>query len=466
MAATATDLKQSQDDSSQARPGAMKMAHRSWTWRLPVALVAIVAFVLADAAADLPNFNPDESRWISRAHYLSDLRDPFGPTWADQYMTRGQPPLGSYVMGAGLLLQGRDLETNPPWDFALPWEENIALGHKPVAADLAAGRRTSAALVALTAVAVLLVAQTFVTRAWAIGAGLLYAVHPFTVYVGSIAMADALFGFLVALAALAAAALARRPGWGRAILLGALLGLGGATKLSPLVVAFGLGVAAVVAFVVAALRERRIPPRAARFAMYGVLVGLVAVPTFVAVYPYLWLDPIERTRNLFDFRVEEMAAQASDWPVMAVPSRAEALHRVGANFTERFSLTGAIASLLGGRGAPAPLRFAEFALALIGIALMAGLAAWSGPYSARSLAFAVLAGQSLVTIFAMRSEFDRYHVPIGILGTIATAVALRWLVRVATDLPFGRTAGRAEEPIATAATRLAAPAPMKSEDGP
>ena len=135
-----------------------------YTEIIAVLAVALLAFALADAAARWPNFNPDESRWLSRAHYVAALAEPFGPTWADQYMTRGQPPLGSYAMGIGLLAQGRDLQTNAPWDFSLTWEQNIALGHKPGPADLAAGRRTSAALVALTAVALIGVARVYLVH--------------------------------------------------------------------------------------------------------------------------------------------------------------------------------------------------------------------------------------------------------------------------------------------------------------
>ena len=120
-------------------------------------------------------------------------------------MTRGQPPLGSYAMGIGLLAQGRDLRQTRHGTFSLTWEQNIALGHKPVPEDLAAGRRTSAALVALTAVALIGVARIYLTMPWAIAAGALFAIHPFTVYIGSIAMSDALFGLLIALAAWAAA---------------------------------------------------------------------------------------------------------------------------------------------------------------------------------------------------------------------------------------------------------------------
>lgn len=412
----------------------MRAWRRSWAPFIPIALIAILAFALADAAAQLPNFNPDESRWLSRAHFLSALRDPFGPTWADRYTTRGQPPLGSYAMGVALLVQGHDLDTNPPWDFALPWEENITLGHKPVPGDLAAGRRASAALVALTALAIIAVARTYLPSAWATAAGALYAVHPFTTYIGSIAMADALFGLLIALSTASAAGLGRHPTWRRALLLGALLGLGGATKLSPLLVAAGLAGASIASLALPAIRERAIPRQSARFALFGIAVGLAAIATFIAVYPYLWPDPVGRTGNLVAFRTEEMAAQASDWPVMAVPTRAEALRRVFVNFTERFSLTAAIPAIDQAGSAAASVRYLEVAIPLLGIAMMTGMAVRAGPYSARSLALAVLGGQVTVTILGMRSEFDRYHLPMAILGAIAAAVSLRWLVGAAAGL--------------------------------
>lgn len=384
--------------------------------------------MLAANAAHWTGFNPDESRWISRAHYLADLADPFGSTWDDQYMTRGQPPLGSYAMGAALQLQGQDLQTNPPWDFSRTWEENIAIGNKPSAADLLAGRRFSAMLTALTTIVLIFIAHAFVAMPWALLAGLLFALHPFSTYIGSIAMSDALFGLLIALAALAAAALAREPGWKRAALLGTLLGLGGATKLSPLAVAFGLCIAS-VALLLLALAQHRLLDSARRYAGYGIVVCLTALATFVLVYPYLWPNPLERSGHLFAFRVEEMAAQASDWPVMAVPNRLEALRRVGLNFSERFSLSDQVASWLGIGEAPFPLPQAEVALSLLGVALMALLALRAGPYSPQSLVFAVLGGQVVVTILGMRSEFDRYHLPMALLGAVASAVALEWLLR-------------------------------------
>jgi hypothetical protein len=393
-----------------------------------VAAVAICAFLLANDAARLPNFNPDESRWISRAHYLADLADPFGPTWDDQYMTRGQPPLGSYAMGLALVLQGRDLETNRPWDFAIPWEENIAAGMKPVPEDLAAGRRASALLVAATSLAVIVLANVFVSAPWAIMAGAIYAVHPFTTYIGSIAMADALFGLLIALAAVAAAGYGRHPSLPRAALVGVLLGLGGATKLSPLAVAVGL---CVLLLGVAAYRylAERDSASALRTAASGAVILVAAAVAFVAAYPYLWQNPIENTRRLIEFRTVEMAAQASDWPVMAVPSRWEAVQRSGVNFFERFNVADRGFTVAGLGSASGPVRAIEVGVAVIGLGALAVAAMRAGPFSPRMAVAAVLMGQAAVTILGMRSEFDRYHLPIALLGVVALAAGLEWLAR-------------------------------------
>lgn len=413
-------MEQETTDSQSAR-----VANGQWSRRMLAAAagVVVLAFFLATMAVPHTGFNPDESRWISRAHYLAALTDPFGPVWADQYMTRGQPPLGSYLTGLGLIAQGRDLKTNPPWDFAIAWEANIAVGNKPAPDDLAAGRRTSAVLVAIATMAVMAAAAAFVPPAWAVAAGALFAVHPFTSYIGSIAMADALFGLLIALAAVAAKALAQRPSWSRAVLLGVLLGLGGATKLSPLVLAVGFSAAGALWIAAIAIRRQHGAQRDALFAAKLLVIGATAVVAFVAVYPYLWPDPIERTHNLFTFRTEEMAAQASDWPVMAVPTRAEALRRVGVNFGERYSIAGALADRLGVTTPPS-LRHLEVALPVLGIVVMTAIAVRAGRTSPQAFVLAVLGGQSAITILAMRSEFDRYHLPMALLGAVAAAVAL------------------------------------------
>lgn len=398
------------------------------------AIVAIVALLsLANNLRQGPwtGFNPDESRWISRAHFLREFTDPFGLTWSDRYATRGQPPVGSYATGLGLVAQGRDLFTNLPWEFSYPatpgWYRNMAEGRMPTPDDLAAARRTSAAYVALTAAVVAVLGWMLGGSLAAAGAGVPFALHPFSAYIGSIATADAAFGLLIALAALAAARLGRRPTVAAALALGVALGLGGGAKLSPLLVAPVVGALGAVLLGLDALRRRGIPRD--RLGWLLASVPFVALVVFVASYPYLWPDPIGRTRNLVEFRTGEMQAQATDWPVMAVPTRIEALRRIGVNFSDRYSVAGVVdraGQALGGRA----FGFAAFDLlaALAGLLLWTATALRRGPRDPAALALLVLLTQVAVTVGGMRSEFDRYHVPMALLGAVAIGLLVAAVV--------------------------------------
>lgn len=408
------------------------MPRRAW---LILATVALASFANNLLHVPRTGFNPDESRWLSRAHFAREAFDPFGPTWADRYATRGQPPVGSYVTGLGLLVQGRDLFTNLPWEFSYAgtpgWRRNMAEGRMPAADDLSAARRTSAALVALAAAAVAAVGWLIGGAPAAAIAGGAFAAHPFNAYVGSLATADAGFALLLALAGVAGAAYAVRPGWPLALGLGALLGLGGGAKLSPLLVAPVVGLFGAAAIVLARRRE----PATARWARPLVFVPLFAAVTFVASYPYLWPDPVGRTANLVAFRAGEMQAQASDWPVMAVPTRVEALRRVGVNFDERYSLLGGLRAAtapVGGDGVRLPAL--DLAAATAGALLWCRIALRSGPRSPAALSLLVLGSQVAVTVGGMRSEFDRYHVPLAIVGAVALGVLAAALWRTAAPL--------------------------------
>ncbi|HEU5432243.1 MAG TPA: glycosyltransferase family 39 protein, partial [Thermomicrobiales bacterium] len=389
-------------------------------------------------------------------HFLRDYFDLGSPTWDDGYTTRGQPPLGSYVTGLGLLLQGRDLDTNGPWNYewvGTPgWQLNIIAGNMPDPADLAAARRTSAAIVALTAAAVYAIGRGLTGRAGALAGALAFAVHPFAGYVGSIATADALLGLLVVLAALAAMRFARRPSWRGAILLGSLLGLGGAAKLSPLFVAAPLAGLGAVLLVAAAIRHRRLALARDRLGFGLLIVPAVAAAVFVLAYPYLWRNPILGTERLFAFRVQEMREQSADWPVMDVPTRADALRRVGVNFSDRYSVVGGLASAVGGRlGFVWRPPAVELLVALAGLVVFAGLAVARGPRSPAALALVVLGGQTAITIGGMRSEFDRYHVPMLLLGAVACGVL------VGVGAPWlQRTIGRARRKWRIAPTEVIA----------
>jgi hypothetical protein len=474
--------------------------------------IAILLFALSlwQNLTHIPatKFNPDETRWLNRAHYVRDLFDPSSTTWRDHYLTRGQPPFGSYVVGLGLLLQGRDLDTNGVWKFSYDdreeYKRNVREGNMASADDLRAGRRTSAATGALTVVVLYFLAKRLSNRAGAVAAGLFVAVHPFNRYLSSLATSDATFGLLIALSALAAAWLAARPSWPRALLLGVLLGFGGATKLSPLFVAApvaGLGAlllglrwwgcwtergsrdAARGNGGVATGEAGDAPSRpdgwvarhvalggaaSARLGLMLVAVPAIAVATFVAGYPYLWPDPVGRTEKLFEFRVREMRSQATRYSGLAVETRTEALQRVGEVLGTRYSTGSRLVADLGARfdrdwQAP-PL---DLPLALVGAELFVVLAVSRGLRSEYALVAVVLGGQVAITIMGMRSEFDRYHIPMLVAAAVCIGVLVGqgWLAVQRTPA-WLTTRIRATHGARQARSALPAPAPFRRTSVP
>jgi hypothetical protein len=157
-------------------------------------------------------------------------------------------------------------------------------------------------------------------------------------------------------------------------------------------------------------------------------IGLIAAPAiawlvFVAVYPFLWPAPVERTIALFTFRAEEMAHQGADWPSLAVESRTEAFQRVGETLGVRGDALGRLLATplarVGQTDPPPPL---DLPLAVVRGLILVTLAIGRGWSSPTALVSIVLAGQAAITLAGMRSAFDRYHVPIALLVVVCLGV--------------------------------------------
>ena len=387
-------------------------------------LLFLVAFWQNLSDLRLTPFHPDETRWLNRAHYVRDFFDPFGPTWDDGYLTRGQPPMGSYLMGVGLLVQGRDLDTNGVWDFKYNEAWNRDHGNMSSQADLDAGRRTNAVVGALAVVALYFLVKRLTNRVGGFVAALFLAAHPLMIYLSSQAVSDALMALFVILSALAAVRLADKPTWPRAILLGVLLGLGGATKLSPILISLPLAALGVVLLLWSRRAEHSaLGTRHSALAKRLLPLPLIAFATFVAVYPYLWRDPIGHTLNLIEFRVDEMSLQSRNWPDVAVDSRLEAFRRVGITLGERFSTSGRLAAKVahgfGHEWHPAGF---DLPLAIIGGEILLAMAIWRGPASRWTLAGIVLGTQAALIVGGMRSDWARYHLPV--LMVAATCIGV------------------------------------------
>ncbi len=400
------------------------------------AALALALFLAACVSyfsnVDNSPFHPDESRWLNRAHYIADVFDPFGPTWNDQYLTRGQPPIGSYVMGLGLLLHGRDLDTNPAWDFRRSWQFNIDNGMVPEQADLNAGRRTNALLGALTVAVVYLLGRRLTNPVGGIvGAALLIA-HPLVIWHNTVALADTTLLLTLALLLLVAVRFADRPTWGGAIAIGVLVGLGGANKLTPLallgpLVLFGVLLLLRDWWVRRQLGDRRIPWRHVgplpSFAHPGWMLlatPIVASLTFVAVYPYLWQQPIWRTWQLFQFRRAENAGQAELFPEFRVGGPLDAVSRTWINLGDHWSATERMLQWVGLDALGRPLSWLDVVLAVVGLVTLSVLAVRRGLLSRYLLLLALTVTQVAAIILSMKADFERYYLPI-VLGSVIIA---------------------------------------------
>ena len=375
-------------------------------------------------------FHPDESRWLNRAHYLADVLDPFGPTWNDQYLTRGQPPIGSYVMGIGLLVQGRDLETNRAYDFRRSPQFNRDNGMLPERADLEAGRRTNAFLGALTVVVVYFLGRRLTNPVGGIVGAVLLIAHPLVIWHNALALADTTLLLTLALLLYAACRLADRPSWPWAVTLGVLVGIGGANKLTPLAL---LGPLVLIGFlllardIVTRWRIRRTSsadlsplPSFGHPGWMLVATPIFAGITFVAVYPYLWQQPVWRTLRLIEFRRMENDGQAELFPQFQVDGPLDALQRTWTKLGDRWRATEQLLRWAELDALAGSLSTLDLWLAFAGLLVLAIVAVRSGLQSRVTLLLALIVNQTAAILLSMSADFERYYLPI-VLGSVIVA---------------------------------------------
>jgi len=376
-------------------------------------LVFLVALWVNLSAVATTEFHRDEARWVHRARFIEELRNPTGEFWQESELMIGQPPLGSYLMGLGLTLQGRDLDTNGFYDFHFGPDWNWRHGTMPDEVDLAAARRTNSVVGALIAVCVYLIACGLSNPVAGIAAAVLLVPHPLSIYLSSLAGSDALVTLFVALAALVAMMLANRSTWPRAILLGVLLGLGGSAKLSPLALAIVLAAAGLVLLVHGWRGSGQGARHDGRLGWRLLAQPPLAAATFVASFPFLWPDPIHRTRELFEFRAIEMYNQGVLWSELYVNGPVDALGRIGNWFGDIDSVTGQLFEVIARPFGISwkPMEF-DLVLAIVGALILLVLAIQHGLGSRWAMAALVLGGQVALIVVGMRADYSRYLLPV------------------------------------------------------
>jgi hypothetical protein len=423
------------------------------------ALVFITALWVNLHSVPTTEFHRDEARWIHRARFLGELRDPTGIYWRDSELMQGQPPLGSYLTGLGLLLQGRDLDTNGFYNFHFSEHWNRRHGNLPEESDLAAARQTNSVIGALIAASVYLIARGLSNAAAGIAAAALLIPHPLSIYLSSLGGSDGLVSLLVAWSILAAMALSQRPSWPRALVLGVLLGLGGAAKLSPLALAIPAAAAGVLLVVHG---WRGSGTSAAHDGSLGWRLlpqPAIATAVFIITYPYLWPDPVGRTIGLLKFRALEMYNQGVIWSELKINGPIDALGRIGHWLGDVDSVTGqAVGVVLAPFGITwRPMGF-DLVLAVIGALVLVVLAIHNGLGSRWGMAALMLGGQVALVVLGMRADFSRYLYPVLVATSICGGLAVGGVwetvrVRLARRLESRRPARRsttiAGEPVTT-----------------
>lgn len=437
-----------------------------------VALFGLALWVgLGNVATTTPH--RDESRWVGRAYFWNELFHPNSATWADSTLTRNQPPLGSYLMGIGLTLQGHDTTTTARrllYDFGRTERWNQLRGRIPSIADRDAGRRTESVIGALVVVLTYAVARRLTNRLGGVAAALILIPNGLYIYLASLANSDMPLTLFVIASALVGIALADRPSWWRAILLGIVLGLGTATKLSPILVAGLVGAFGGLLLIAGQPWRRRDTEDRTRIGLGLMLltVPFTAFATFVLSYPYLWPDPLRRTFYMFQYRDGEMESQGELWQDRQVLGTFDALKRIKFHLGEQFSASQWLSDQVRNRiGWGWDLPIADLALGVLGVALLLLLAAHYGLRSKFALAALLLIGQCAVTVAGLQADFERYYLPMVVTCSVGTGVLVGQLwgwLPVVRRLLVGRLARRSPELQLDSGAVPTASAPLRVAD--
>jgi hypothetical protein len=418
---------------------AIPIAARWRTFAAIALLSAVTLWHLWPAVATTP-FHRDEARWIGNSAVLREWRHPLGEKWQDEgyrneYGTidevnrrRSQPPLAMYLFGIGLTVQGEGLPQTGYWIMDKDTEWNTAHGNMPSGSELRAARRTNVVVALLTVLFLYAIGARLTNRLGGVIAGLAYALHPLVTDTSTRAFSDPLVVLCIVAAAGAAIRFGARPTFGRAALIGVLLGLGAATKLSPLLLAAAIGALGIAPIAWGVATRRRVALRS------GLAVGLIPIVaglTFFALYPYLWTDPVTHAQRMFEFRELSFDWQADVSPHARVIGLGDATRRFGVQLGERESTAGYLLSELRRRvDVPDWLWFRELdlVLAAAGWILLFVLLVRRRFPADQVVPLLVLGGQVALIAATFRLDYARYMLPLlpAIAIGIGAIAGLAW----------------------------------------
>lgn len=418
-----------------------------WLDALLTLLVTGVSAITLGQAAARVGYNTDEGQFIAASGYFQVLfveRRLSGPPWEPAYWTLTQPPMAHYLLGVGLWARGiqppalnlryREAEVNPATraryleretyrdERRIAEERRI---DRPSQAVLEAARAPMLLLAALGVGALYVLGRVLAGPIAGLSAACLLLLTPAMQTLLPRAHAEApllFFSVTALLAAVLAARTAPRPaalGWGG--LCGLCAGLAAASKLTGMLEVLALGtlaVGAMLAWFASGGRDRL----SARTWQWAGLAAGLALLVFVAVNPFLYRDPIGRTRAMLEFRQQEMFGQVALNEAEAVDP--QLMRRLALVVDRTFQDLAPISRRTG--------LALDVALALLGTAGLAlrtaRLGFPRGAFSAEAvfLVWTVVVGAGLAVNLGL--DWSRYYMPTLTLAAVLAGVGVATLV--------------------------------------
>lgn len=406
--------------------------------RLELLLVALVLCAVFVSAINRIPFHSDESHWIYSSQYFETFAtgDFSAQSW-NTYWSTVQPYLPRYLIAVSRLVGGYHVaDLNLPWQFVLSDAQNIAEGRRPSPGLLWWSRLSMALLAAMSGLGFFAALRAAAGRVPAYLVVAFYALNLYYMAVLPRAMSEAVLLFCVILAILI----------GRVVLthwrvyadnpsartlglllmstagLGAASGAAGASKLNGLV----LIPASVLLLMVAALVYRGRLSQSRRALMMGGLALWLcgaSLLVFVGSDPFLYRDPVSKTRVMFDQRNAEMAEQVRSFPRVALTTGS----RRASVFAKRLFQD------------YAPLRFPgavviNSALTILGLAWLVRTSYdWMRQRNANATAMVllILGAAGAAPTLATPLDWDRYYLLLLVFLMLCEALGVGMLVRLA-----------------------------------
>lgn len=327
-------------------------------------LVAIIFLLLTIfiSRIEFVSFHPDESSWIATSYYYEAFMNGeiLSPVWNEQYFTLNQPPVTRYLIGLGRRIGGYQLfQLNSPWNFFANQETNINLGNMPNSDLLWWSRLPMAILSVLSLLILFFLVKKVAGRTAGYILLLLLVINSSLLEMLLRAMGEAPLLASVVLAAYAGYQALKH--WEHIamsrdrqsriylrsffwlVMLGIFSGIASSSKLNGMATTLaGLGICALLPCI---RGKNIINSERITFAITSAVFIVLAVGiVFISLNPYLYPDPLVRTRKMVEFRLTEIHKQTKNLPDDRISGIDERLRVIPFQILQRhasFRFTGA-----------------------------------------------------------------------------------------------------------------------------